>query len=280
MGVAKLSITFFLQMAIILATCRIVGWLGQKYLKQPQVVCAMIAGVLLGRSLFGLVAHDQGAVAPAHRPPAEDESVGRELGASGKFGGRLAGGRQRPVCGGNLPGRGDSRRDDPRSIHQSIRERGLERSGAAVGRARAVRRLDLQHARTGHCSRRDNRAEQARDSERDGGDVVGERPEEIPLDQVTHCVRDAIASGDASTADEKTASGTAPHLVARIIPVFGFDTDDDFVSWPDRPPRWFDVQVSADGRFAPLSVGEAGKPLVVAIQDCSGPSGCRNLDAR
>ena len=39
MGVAKLSITFFLQMAIILATCRIIGWLGQKYLKQPQVVC-------------------------------------------------------------------------------------------------------------------------------------------------------------------------------------------------------------------------------------------------
>ena len=56
MGVAQLSITFFLQMAIILATCRVVGWLGQKYLKQPQVVCEMIAGVLLGPSLFGLVA--------------------------------------------------------------------------------------------------------------------------------------------------------------------------------------------------------------------------------
>ncbi len=58
MGVAKLSITFFLQMALILATCRIVGWLGQKYLKQPQVVCEMIAGVLLGPSLFGLLAPD------------------------------------------------------------------------------------------------------------------------------------------------------------------------------------------------------------------------------
>ena len=56
MGVAQLSITFFLQMAIILATCRVVGWLGQKYLNQPQVVCEMIAGVLLGPSLFGLVA--------------------------------------------------------------------------------------------------------------------------------------------------------------------------------------------------------------------------------
>jgi Kef-type K+ transport system membrane component KefB len=58
MGVAKLSITFFMQMAVILATCRVIGWLGQKYLKQPQVVCEMIAGVLLGPSLFGLVAPD------------------------------------------------------------------------------------------------------------------------------------------------------------------------------------------------------------------------------
>ena len=58
MSVARLSITFFLQMAVILATCRVVGWLGQKYLRQPQVVCEMIAGVLLGPSLFGLVAPD------------------------------------------------------------------------------------------------------------------------------------------------------------------------------------------------------------------------------
>jgi Kef-type K+ transport system membrane component KefB len=57
-GVAKLSITFFLQMAVILATCRVIGWLGQRYLKQPQVVCEMIAGVLLGPSLFGLLAPD------------------------------------------------------------------------------------------------------------------------------------------------------------------------------------------------------------------------------
>ena len=55
---AQLSITFFLQMALILVTCRVVGWLGRKYLKQPQVVCEMIAGVLLGPSLFGLVTPD------------------------------------------------------------------------------------------------------------------------------------------------------------------------------------------------------------------------------
>jgi Kef-type K+ transport system membrane component KefB len=51
-----LSIHFFLQLAIILAACRVVGWIGKKFLAQPQVVGEMIAGVLLGPSLFGLVA--------------------------------------------------------------------------------------------------------------------------------------------------------------------------------------------------------------------------------
>ena len=54
MSVTELSIAFFLQMSVILATCRVVGWLARKYLKQPQVVGEMIAGVLLGPSLFGL----------------------------------------------------------------------------------------------------------------------------------------------------------------------------------------------------------------------------------
>lgn len=48
------SIHFFLQLAIIILACRIVGWLGQKFLAQPQVVGEMIAGVILGPSLFGL----------------------------------------------------------------------------------------------------------------------------------------------------------------------------------------------------------------------------------
>ena len=48
------SVHFFLQLAIIIITCRIVGKLGQKFLGQPQVVGEMIAGVLLGPSLFGL----------------------------------------------------------------------------------------------------------------------------------------------------------------------------------------------------------------------------------
>lgn len=55
MTIAQLSVTFFLQMFVILATCRMVGWLGRKYLHQPQVVGEMIAGVILGPSLFGLL---------------------------------------------------------------------------------------------------------------------------------------------------------------------------------------------------------------------------------
>ncbi|MDF7776367.1 cation:proton antiporter [Sphingomonas sp. AOB5] len=49
------SIHFFLQIAIIILACRVVGWLGQKFLGQPQVVGEMIAGVILGPSLFGLL---------------------------------------------------------------------------------------------------------------------------------------------------------------------------------------------------------------------------------
>ena len=49
------SVHFFLQLAVIILTCRVVGWLGQKLLKQPQVVGEMIAGVVLGPSLLGLL---------------------------------------------------------------------------------------------------------------------------------------------------------------------------------------------------------------------------------
>lgn len=50
-----LSVLFFLQLAVILVTCRIVGWFA-RFLGQPQVVSEMIAGVCLGPSLFGLLA--------------------------------------------------------------------------------------------------------------------------------------------------------------------------------------------------------------------------------
>jgi Kef-type K+ transport system membrane component KefB len=49
-----LSASFFLQMAIILIVCRLVG-LAAKRIGQPQVVGEMIAGVMLGPSLLGLI---------------------------------------------------------------------------------------------------------------------------------------------------------------------------------------------------------------------------------
>ena len=59
------SVHFFLQLAIIIFTCRVVGKLGQKFLGQPQVVGEMIAGVILGPSLFGLFLPDaQAAIFP------------------------------------------------------------------------------------------------------------------------------------------------------------------------------------------------------------------------
>src|SRR5690606_23083892 len=50
---SELAIQFFIQIAVILLFCRIVGVIAAR-LGQPQVVAEMIAGVLLGPSLFGL----------------------------------------------------------------------------------------------------------------------------------------------------------------------------------------------------------------------------------
>jgi len=50
----ELSARFFLQLAFILATCRVVGLMARR-IGQPQVVGEMIAGVVLGPSLVGLL---------------------------------------------------------------------------------------------------------------------------------------------------------------------------------------------------------------------------------
>ena len=50
----QLSVLFFFQVAFILAVCRLVGIIA-KWIGQPQVVAEMIAGVLMGPSLFGLL---------------------------------------------------------------------------------------------------------------------------------------------------------------------------------------------------------------------------------
>lgn len=51
-----LVIQLFLQLTVILTTCRIITILGRRYLGQTDVVCEMIAGVMLGPSLLGLIA--------------------------------------------------------------------------------------------------------------------------------------------------------------------------------------------------------------------------------
>lgn len=56
----SLAVQFFLQLAVILVFCRIVGALAARF-GQPQVVAEMIAGVLLGPSLFGLLLPSQQA---------------------------------------------------------------------------------------------------------------------------------------------------------------------------------------------------------------------------
>src|SRR5258708_1387033 len=54
MNNVHLAIQFFIQLAVILLFCRLVGAIALR-LGQPQVVAEMLAGVLLGPSLFGLL---------------------------------------------------------------------------------------------------------------------------------------------------------------------------------------------------------------------------------
>ena len=64
-----ISVLFFLQLAVILGFCRAVGWIAAR-LGQPQVVGEMIAGVILGPSVFGALAPGlQSALFPAASKP-------------------------------------------------------------------------------------------------------------------------------------------------------------------------------------------------------------------
>lgn len=51
-----LVLKLLLQLTVILGTCRLVTIVGRRYLGQTDVVCEMIAGVMLGPSLFGIIA--------------------------------------------------------------------------------------------------------------------------------------------------------------------------------------------------------------------------------
>jgi len=64
-----LAIQLFFVLAVILGACRVVGVVG-RWVGQPQVVSEMIAGVLLGPSLLGMLAPDvQASLFPASLMP-------------------------------------------------------------------------------------------------------------------------------------------------------------------------------------------------------------------
>jgi Kef-type K+ transport system membrane component KefB len=54
----ELTLRFLLQLATILIACRVIGWLGRRYLGQTQVVMEMVTGVMLGPSLMGILVPD------------------------------------------------------------------------------------------------------------------------------------------------------------------------------------------------------------------------------
>lgn len=56
----QLAVQFFLQIAIILVSCQLVGAVARRF-GQPQVVAEMITGVILGPSLLGMFAPDLSA---------------------------------------------------------------------------------------------------------------------------------------------------------------------------------------------------------------------------
>lgn len=49
-----LMLLFMLQVLAVLAACKVIGYLGSRYLKQAQVTMEMITGVMLGPSLLGV----------------------------------------------------------------------------------------------------------------------------------------------------------------------------------------------------------------------------------
>lgn len=70
MSAFELSVLFFLQLAFILTVCRVVGLVARRF-GQPQVVAEMIAGVVMGPSLLGLLLPD----AQAFLFPAASKSI-------------------------------------------------------------------------------------------------------------------------------------------------------------------------------------------------------------
>jgi Kef-type K+ transport system membrane component KefB len=70
MALSELSVAFFLQVFVIVAACRAMGWIMKRFFDQPQVIGEMIAGVILGPSLLGLLAPEfQAMIFPKDAKP-------------------------------------------------------------------------------------------------------------------------------------------------------------------------------------------------------------------
>src|SRR6266849_5504407 len=64
MSDSELALRLFLQLAVLLAVCRLLG-LGVRKIGQPQVIGEILAGIVLGPSLLGLWAPEaQGQLFP------------------------------------------------------------------------------------------------------------------------------------------------------------------------------------------------------------------------
>ncbi|NUN65121.1 cation:proton antiporter [Pseudanabaena biceps] len=53
---SELLLKLLLQLTVILSVCRLVSYIGKRYLGQTEVVGEMLAGIMLGPSLFGMIA--------------------------------------------------------------------------------------------------------------------------------------------------------------------------------------------------------------------------------
>ncbi|MEG3162933.1 cation:proton antiporter [Sphingomonas sp. LB2R24] len=70
MALSELSVAIFLQISVILGTCQVVGWIMKRLFSQPHVIGEMIAGVILGPSLLGLISPNfQNMVFPTETKP-------------------------------------------------------------------------------------------------------------------------------------------------------------------------------------------------------------------
>ncbi len=58
MSAGEVGTVFFAQLLTIVLAARLIGWFGKRFLGQPQVVGEMVAGVVLGPSVLGLLAPD------------------------------------------------------------------------------------------------------------------------------------------------------------------------------------------------------------------------------